>query len=97
MKPTVAKSSMYIDSDQKNKEGPKFKFGDNVRISKYKNIFVQSYIPKWSEEAFVIKKVKNTVPWTDPSVIIKVRKLLECFTKKNYKKQIKESLELRVT
>ena len=34
------------------------------RISKYKNIFAIGYVPNWSEEIFVIKKVKNTVPWT---------------------------------
>ena len=43
---------------------PKFKIGDIVRISKQKNIFAKGYISNWSEEAFVIKKVKNTVPWT---------------------------------
>ena len=31
---------------------------------KYENIFAKGYIPDWSEEAFAIKKVKNTVPWT---------------------------------
>ena len=35
-----------------------------MRISKYKNIFAKSYTPNWSEEVFVIKKIKNTVPWT---------------------------------
>ena len=65
MKPTDVKSSIYIDfNKEKNKEGPKFKVGDNVRISKYKNIFAEGYTPNWSEEVFVIKKVKNTVPWT---------------------------------
>ena len=42
---------------------PKFKVGDHVRISKYKNIFAKGYMPNWSEEIFVIKKIKNTVPW----------------------------------
>ena len=41
---------------------PKFKIGDIVRISKYKNILVKSYTPNWSEEVFVIKKVKSTAP-----------------------------------
>ena len=36
----------------------------NVRISKYKNISAKGYTPNWSEEVFVIKKVKITVPWT---------------------------------
>ena len=35
-----------------------------MRISKYKNIFAKGYTPNWSEEIFVIKKTKNTVPWT---------------------------------
>ena len=47
-----------------NDKDPKLKIGDYVRISKYKNIFAKGYTPNWSEEVFVIKKVKNTVPWT---------------------------------
>ena len=46
------------------KKNPKFKVGDHVRISKCKNIFAKGYAPNWSEEIFVIKNVKNTVPWT---------------------------------
>ena len=52
----------YIE--QSNKEDPKFKVGDHVRISKYKNIFAKGYAPNWSEEVFVINKINNTVPWT---------------------------------
>ena len=37
---------------------------DHVRISKYKNIFVKGFTPNWSEDVFVINKIKNTVPWT---------------------------------
>ena len=33
-------------------------------MSNYKNIFTKGYVPNWSEKAFVIKKVKNIVPWT---------------------------------
>ena len=46
------------------KKNPKFKVGDRVRISKYKNIFAKAYAPVWSEEVFVVSKIKNTVPWT---------------------------------
>ena len=49
---------------ENNKEGPKFKVDDNVRTSKYKNIFSKDYVPNWSEEVFVITKVKNTLSWT---------------------------------
>ena len=47
-----------------NDKDPKFKVGDQVRISKYKNILVKGYTPNWSEEVFVISKIKNTDPWT---------------------------------
>ena len=50
-----------VDSIDKN---PKFKFGDHVRISKYKNIFAKWYASNSSEEVFIISKIKNTVPWT---------------------------------
>ena len=57
-------NNTYIDFGKEvNDNGPKFKVGDHVRISKYKNIFAESYTPNWSEEAFLIKKIKNTVPW----------------------------------
>ena len=63
VKPVDVKSSTYINfNKENNKEGPKFKSGDTVGISKYKNIFAKGYIPSWSEDVFVIKKVKNTVP-----------------------------------
>ena len=35
-----------------------------VRKSKYKNIFAREYTPHMSEDVFVIKDVKNIVPWT---------------------------------
>ena len=46
------------------KKSPKFKVGDHVRISKYKNIFATCYTPNCSEKVFVVNKVQNTVPWT---------------------------------
>ena len=47
-----------------NRKDPKFKAGDHVRLSKYKNIFATGYTPNWSQEVFVIRKIKNTVLWT---------------------------------
>ena len=65
MKPVDVKDNTYIDFKKEvNDKDPKFKVGDHVRISKYKNIFAKEYTPNWSEEVFVIKKVKNTVSWT---------------------------------
>ena len=65
MKPMDVKDNTYINASKKiYYKDPKFKVGDRVRISKYQNIFGKGYMPNWSEEVFVIKKVKNTVPWT---------------------------------
>ena len=65
MKPIDANDNTYINADKEiNNKDLKFKVGDHVRISKYRNIFAKRYMPNWSEEVFVIKKVKNTVPWT---------------------------------
>ena len=55
------KDNTYIDS-KKEVNDPKFKIGDHIRISKYKNIFAKGYIPNWSEEVFVVSKITNTVP-----------------------------------
>ena len=51
-------------NEESNKKDPKLKVGDHVKISKLKNVFAKGYTPNWSEEIFVVKKVKNTVPWT---------------------------------
>ena len=60
MKAVNVKSSRYIDIEN-NDKNPKFKVGDHVNISKYKNISAKGYITNWSEEVFVIKKLKNTI------------------------------------
>ena len=65
MKPIDVKDNTYIDFKKEvNDKDPKFKVGDHVRISKYKNIFAKGYMPNWSEEVFVINKIKNIVPRT---------------------------------
>ena len=63
MKPVDVKDDTYFNFGKEvNDKDPKFKIGDYVRRSKYNNIFAKGYTPNWSEEVFVIKKVKNTVP-----------------------------------
>ena len=65
MKPVDVKDNTYIYfKKESNDENPKFKVGDHVRISKYENVFAKGYMPNWSEEIFIIKKIKNTVLWT---------------------------------
>ena len=66
MKPNDVKSSNYIDFAVENKDKDlKYEVGNHLRISRYKNIFARGYAANWSVEVFVIKNVKNTVPWTD--------------------------------
>ena len=65
MKPVDVKDNTYIEFGKEvNDKDPKIKVGDYVRISKYKIIFAKGYKPNWSEEVFIISKIKNTVPWT---------------------------------
>ena len=55
---TDVKNNIYIAFGKDiNDNDPKFKAGYHVRISKYKNIFAKSFVPNWSEEVFVIKKI----------------------------------------
>ena len=65
MKPIDVKSDSFAEYNEESSEkDPKFKVGDHVRTSKYKNIFSKVYAPNWSEEIFAVKKINNTVPWT---------------------------------
>ena len=65
MKPIDVTSDSYAEyNEDSNVTKPKLKVGDHVRISKYKNVFAQRYTQNWSEEVFVVSKIKNTVPWT---------------------------------
>ena len=60
MKPVDVKPSTYIDVDKGNNDkDPKFKVGEQ---SKYRNILAKGYVLNWSEEVFMIKKIKYAVP-----------------------------------
>ena len=96
MKPADVKDNTYINTDKEtNDKDPKFKFGDRVRISKHKNIFAKGYTPNWSEEVFIIKKVKNTVPWTYVINDLNGEEIMGHFMKKNCKRRVKKNLELK--
>ena len=65
MKPADVKAITYINFGKGNKDkDPEFTVGDHVSIAKYKNVFAKCYTSNWSEEVFVVKKVKSTAPWT---------------------------------
>ena len=81
------KDNTYINTDKEiNNKDPKFKVGDRVRISKHKNIFAKGYTPILSEEVFVIKKVKNTVPWTYVINDLNGEKIMGTFYEKELQK-----------
>ena len=64
-KPVDVRTTSYAEyNEDSSKKDSKFKVGDYVRISKDKNIFAKGYNPSWSEEVFVVSKIKNIVPWT---------------------------------
>ena len=80
------------NEDPSNKKNPKLKVGDNLRISKYKNIFAKGYTPKWLE-VFIINKIKNTVPWTCAISDLNGEEITGSFYEKDCKKIIKKNLE----
>ena len=56
MKPIDVKSGSYAECNvDSNAEDPKFKIGDHVRISKYKNIFAKKFL--W------LKQLKTLFHW----------------------------------
>ena len=95
MKPIDVKNNTYINtSKETNDKDPKLKVGDHVRLSKYKNIFVKGYTPNWSEEVFVIKKGKNTVPWTYVINDLNGEEITGTFYKKELQKTNQEKFRI---
>ena len=87
MKPIDVKDNTYIDfGKEANDNDPKFKVGDHVRISKHIDIFAKGYTPNWFEEIFVIKKIKNTVPWTYVINELNGEEITETFYEKGLQK-----------
>ena len=67
---------------------------DNVRISKYKNIFDKGYAPNWSEKIFVVSKIKNAVPWTYFVSDLNGKKITGSFYNKELQKASQEKFRL---
>ena len=65
MKPIdVGDNNKRVYIDEHNEKDSRFKVGDRVRISKFKNIFAKGYTPNWSKEIFIVDKINDTVPYT---------------------------------
>ena len=90
IKPIDVKDNTYINADKEINN----KVGDRVRISKYKNIFAKGYMPNWSEEVFIIKKVKNTIPWTYAINDLNGEEIIGTFYEKELQKTNQEELRI---
>ena len=64
MKPIDVGDNKRVYIDEHNEKDSRFKVGDRVRISKFKNIFPKGYTPNWSKETFIVYKINDTVPYT---------------------------------
>ena len=82
-------------NEDSNVAKPKFKVGDQVRISKYKNSFSEGYTQNWSEEVFVISKIKNTVPWKYVISDLNGEKITGSFYEKELQKTSQEKFRIK--
>ena len=95
MKPIDVKDNTYINIDKEiNDKDPKFKVDDHVRISKYKNVFAKGYTPNWTEEVFIIKEIKNTVPWTYVINDLNGEEIIGTFYEKELKKTSQDEFRI---
>ena len=87
MKPINVTDDSFAEYNKEfNKKGPKFKVKDHVTISKYENIFAKGYVSNWSEEVFIVNKIKNTVPWTYTISDLNVEQIIGSFFEKELQK-----------
>ena len=96
VKPVDVEDNTYIDFEKEvNDKDPKFKVGDYVKISKYKNVFAKGCTPDWSEEVFVIKNVKNTFLWTYVTNDLNGEEIIGTFYEKELQKTNQKNSELK--
>ena len=97
MKPVDVKSNAYFNSRKEtNDKDPKFKTDGTDRMSKYKSSLAKGYTSNWSEEVLIIKKVKNTVPWTYVVKDLNEKKVVGTFYEKEFQKKKKNQKEFRI-
>ena len=96
IKPVDVKDNTDIDFKKKvNDNDPKFKVGNHVRISKYKNISLKDTHQIGLEKFLLLVKLKIQFHGHMLLMISMVKKLLEQFMKKNYKRLINKNLRLK--
>ena len=77
---------VYVDGH--NEKDSRFKVGDRVRISRYKNIFAKGYTPNWSTEIFIVDKINDTVPYTYNLKDLNNEKIISSFYDRELQKSI---------
>ena len=93
MKPIYVKSDSFAEyNEESDEKDPKFKVGDHVRISKYKNIFAKGYAANWGEGIFIVKK--KTVPWTDVISDLNGQDIIGNFYEKELQKTNQEEFRI---
>ena len=96
MKLADTKNNTYIDLKKEvNDKDTKFWVGDQVRISRYKNIFAKGYTPDWSVEIIVVSKIKNTVPWTYVINDINGEEVIGTFSEKELQKTNQKEFRIK--
>ena len=95
IKPIDVTGDSYADYNEDfNKNFNKFNIGDHVRISTYKNFFAKRYAPNWSEEVFVVTKIKNTVSWTYVFSDLNGEEITGRFYEKEFQKTSQEEFRM---
>ena len=64
MKPKDVGDNKRVYIYEHNEKDSRFKVGDRVRISKFKNIFAKGYTSNCSTEIFIVNKINDPVPYT---------------------------------
>ena len=95
MKPIDVTGDSYVEYNKDfNKKDPKFKIGDRVRTSKYKNSFAKGYTPNWSEEVFIMNKIKSTALWTHAISDLNGEEITGSFYEKELQKTSQEKFTI---
>ena len=88
MKPIDVRNNKRVYIDEHNEKDSRFKVGDRVRISKFKNIFAKGYTPNWSKEIFIVDKINDTVPYTYNIKDLNGEKIIGSFYDRELQKSI---------
>ena len=88
MKPIDVGNNKRVYIDEHNEKDSRFKVGDRVRISKFKNIFANRYTPNWSKEIFIVDKINDTVPYTYNLKDLNGEKIIGSFYDRELQKSI---------